>query len=188
MLIIPNYEYMFRKFLYPFYNKLIGRDGHAVFLDRKESQYLTSSEIEYIQLVKLKAVLKNARDHVPYYREEFRRIGFVPEDLSSLDDFRSVDFFIDKAIVRDNVNAFLADNRTKKDLSWHRTGGSTGTPLHFPTDKRTDAASASAIMKALDWWNIELGARHAMFWVALPLSAVRKPISSSNGAIAFVIL
>lgn len=163
MTFLPSYENVFRK-LYPVYRKMIGRDGRAVFLDRRTSQYLPLTEIEAIQLSKLKTVLVNARDNVPYYREEFARIGFVPEDLGSVTEFKTVDFFIDKAIVRDNVDAFLAQNRNDKDLNWHRTGGSTGTPLNFPTDKPTDAASASAIMKALDWWGIEFGARHAMFW------------------------
>lgn len=163
MSALQSYEYVFRK-LYPLYRKLIGRDGQSVFIQRRQTQFLAVSDIESIQLTKLKAVLVNARDHVPYYREEFERIGFIPEDLPSLGEFRNVDFFIDKGIVRDNVDAFLADNRRANDLNWHRTGGSTGTPLNFPTDKLTDAASASAIMKALDWWGVELGARHAMFW------------------------
>ena len=158
-----KYDKVFRK-LYPVYRKMIGRDGQAVFLERRKTQYLPLAKIQAIQLAKLKHVLVNARDNVPYYREEFARIGFVPEDVASLADFKAVNFFIDKAIVRDNVDAFLAQNRDDKDLNWHRTGGSTGTPLNFPTDKLTDAASASAIMKALEWWDIELGARHAMFW------------------------
>lgn len=157
------YEAIFRK-LYPLYRKLIGRDGQVVFIKRRESQYFDVKEIEAIQLAKLKSVLINARRHVPYYRKEFERIGFVAEELKSLSEFKEVDFFIDKGIVRDSVEAFLADNRSSGDLNWHRTGGSTGTPLNFPTDKPTDAASASAIMKALDWWGVQLGARHAMFW------------------------
>lgn len=164
MMAIPiGYEYILRK-IYPLYRKMIGRDGQSLFQERRRTQYLSQTEIEAIQLSKLKTVLTNARDHVPYYREEFERIGFLPEDLNSLQDFGAVDFFIDKGIVRDNVDAFLADNRKAGDLNWHRTGGSTGTPLNFPTDKLTDAASASAIMKALDWSGIELGAKHAMFW------------------------
>lgn len=163
MTYLPSYEKIFRK-LYPAYRKMIGRDGRAVFLDRRKTQYLSVSEIEAIQLAKLKNILVNTRDNVPYYREEFSRIGFVPEDLGSLADFKAVDFFIDKEIVRDNIEAFLSDNCVDSDLNWHKTGGSTGTPLNFPTDKPTDAASASAIMKALDWWDLELGARHAMFW------------------------
>ena len=162
--VLPSYEVVFRRYLYPAYNRMIGRDGHGVFLERRESQYLDHEAIRSIQLSKLKSVLTNARDHVPYYREEFGRIGFVPEDLASLEEFGSVDFFIDKAIVRDNTKAFLSEICNPKSLNWHRTGGSTGTPLNFPTDKPTDSASASAIMKALDWSDLELGARHAMFW------------------------
>lgn len=163
MTYLPSYEKVFRR-LYPVYRKMIGRDGQSILLERRKTQYLPLVEIEAIQLAKLKNVLINARQNVPYYREEFARIGFVPEDVASLADFKAVNFFIDKAIVRDNVDAFLAENRDDKDLNWHRTGGSTGTPLNFPTDKPTDAASASAIMKALEWWDVELGARHAMFW------------------------
>lgn len=159
-----SYETAFKKFLYPAYNKLVGRDGNAVFKERRKTQYLDYAAIEKIQLDKLKRVLVNAKSFVPYYRSEFSRIGFIPEDLKSIHEFRGVEFFIDKSIVRDNVKEFLADNSDRSKLNWHRTGGSTGTPLYFPTDRPTDAASASALIKSLDWWGIEIGARHAMFW------------------------
>lgn len=159
-----TYEYYFKKFLYPFFNRLIGRNTFAVLSEREDSQYWSREKLQDLQLKKLKSVLVNAQEHVPFYREKFKEIGFDARTLASLEEFNRLNFFITKEDVRSQPEKFIADNCDRKKLNWHRTGGSTGTPLLFPTDPATDAASASAIIRSLHWWGIELGAKHAMFW------------------------
>lgn len=162
-MIRSAYTRVFKK-LYPMYNKAVGRDTFGVARERISTQSLPEAALREIQFLKLKRVLVNAAKHVPYYREKFASLGFDPERLSSLQEFEELDFFITKADVKANPSAFISEVCDRRLLTWHRTGGSTGEPLHFPTDPATNASSASAIVRALSWWGIELGEPHAMFW------------------------
>jgi len=172
---IPGYTLIFKRFLYPLYNRFIGRDAHAYFRARLSSQLYLANEIKAIQFRKLKAVLVNASKNVPFYRSRFQALGFDPNNLRSLEEFDNLDFYITKADVRANPDAFIAEGCDRSKLHWHRTGGSTGEPLYFPTDPATDAASAAAQIGALHWWGIEIGERHAMLWGS-PTFIIRSPI------------
>ena len=175
-----KYSYWFRHLLYPLYNRLAGREVFAMLARRQESQWLSRDAIEDLQLAKLREVLANAGRRVPFYRIRFQEIGFDPAGLGSLEEFRSLPLLVSKQDIQDNREAFVADGCDERDLLWHRTGGSTGEPLEFATDRITEAASAAAFTRALGWWGIELGARHVMFWgsprfiVRTPLDRLRK--------------
>ena len=159
-----TYSHWFRHYLYPLYNRAIARDLFNVLADREKSQWLAPEEIRDLQFRKLKQVLVSAGRKVPFYRRRFRKMGFNPERLQSLEEFSSLGLFVTKQDLQGDTEAFLAEGCNRKDLSWHRTGGSTGEPLVFPTDPVTEAASAAAFVRSLHWWNLEVGVRHAMFW------------------------
>ena len=161
---LPGYAKAFDAFLYPIYNRFIGRDLYGFAAARIESETFSTEKIENVQLQKLKKVLENAEKHVPFYRENFAEIGFSSMALQSLEEFRQLEFFVTKSDVRSKPDQFIATNCNRKKLNWHRTGGSTGEPLYFATDPLTDAASAAAMSRALRWWGAKFGDRHAIFW------------------------
>jgi phenylacetate-CoA ligase len=158
------YPSLFRYLAYPLVLYAKGRPTFSVLREREKSQYFSFVEIEALQFKKLKLVLENANTHVPFYRETFKSIGFVPEDMTSLDEFKMLDFFTDKEIVRDNTESFISEICDRSKLSWHRTGGSTGEPLHFATDKNTGAASSAGLIRAIHRYGVEIGDPHCMFW------------------------
>lgn len=158
------YPTFFRHFAYPLFLYTKGRPTFSVLREREKSQYFSFEDIESLQRQKLKLVLENANAHVPYYRETFKSIGFVPEDLTSLEQFKNLDFFIDKETVRDNTDAFISEICDRSKLSWHRTGGSTGEPLHFATDRNSGAASSAGLIRAIHRYGVEIGEPHCMFW------------------------
>jgi phenylacetate-CoA ligase len=136
-----------------------------VFVKEKlRTKNLTKSQLEDLQFKKLKRVLCNAYQNIPYYRKAFLDIDFDPKNLETLKDFSALNFNIDKEIVRSNQANFFKEGVHKSDLSWHRTGGSTGTPLHFATCKLTDGGSQTSIMRALNWFGTEFGRKHVIFW------------------------
>lgn len=171
---IPGYTTLFKNILYPIYNSLIGRPVYSTARERIASQHLSREQLQEIQFRKLKAVLINAQENVPFYREKFAALKFDARLLNSMKEFDKLDFYVSKADVKSYPRAFISELADEKKLTWHRTGGSTGEPLHFPTDPATNSASASAIVRALSWWNIDLGERHAMFWGS-PQFIIRKP-------------
>ncbi len=98
------------------YREIIGQAG------------MSAEALGAFQGQKLSALLKSARDHVPYYTELFRdhdidvdRIG-APEDLSAVP-------LLEKETLRKRTDDFV-DKRFKSDrLQAIHTTGTTGTPL-----------------------------------------------------------
>jgi len=169
-----SYPDLFRRALYPVYNKLIGRDMFGFAKTRVRTERMSEDAIRALQFQKLKCVLVNANEYVPFYRDRFRQLGFDPTCIENLDEFNRLDFYVTKDDVRRDPESFIAKNCVRRRLNWHRTGGSTGEPLLFATDPATDAASGAAMIRALRWWGVELGERHAILWGS-PTYIVRRP-------------
>ncbi|UPR52362.1 phenylacetate--CoA ligase family protein [Vibrio cyclitrophicus] len=146
------------------YWRLIGRDINKFSIEKEQTYSMTSDQIEELQLSKLRNVLINAYDNVPHYRKSFDEIGFDPRDLKSLDEFYQISYFTTKEDIQKDTQSFISRKAKQNDLSWHRTGGSTGEPLYFATDKATDSGSQTSIMRALKWFGTEFGAKHVIFW------------------------
>ena len=161
---IDPYKYFYKAIGYPLYLRMIKRPTIRTLDERLETQYYTSKKIKEIQLTKLKKILANAAENVPYYRDAFRELGFIPLDMSSLEEFEELDFFITKDLIKENTSAFISEKCNRKLLSWHRTGGSTGEPLLFATDRLTDAASSASYLRALSWFGVGLGSKSCFFW------------------------
>ena len=161
---IDLYKAFYRSVGYPLFLRMIKRPTISMLEARLKSQYFTREKIQEIQLCKLKKVLVNAAENVPYYRDTFHEIGFIPSDMKSLLEFEKLDFFITKDLIRENTDAFISEKSDRSKLSWHRTGGSTGEPLLFATDRLTDAASSSSFLRAINWFDVGLGAKCCFFW------------------------
>ncbi|MEJ2716419.1 MAG: hypothetical protein P8182_04665 [Deltaproteobacteria bacterium] len=93
------------------------------------NQKRASSDLEALRERKLRAVIRNAYDHVPYYRSLFREAGLSPEDIRTVEDLRNVPI-----TTKDDLRAAGLENRTAQwaDLSKcceRATSGSTGKPF-----------------------------------------------------------
>jgi phenylacetate-CoA ligase len=66
-------------------------------------QWLTRQELEAWQFEKLQGLVRYAYEHVPYYRERYRREDIHPEDIRSPEDFQALPF-----LTREDVNENLA--------------------------------------------------------------------------------
>lgn len=89
----------------------------------------TLSELELLRQKKLQAVIRNAYDHVPYYRSLFRSAGLSPDDIRTPEDLQHVPI-----TTKDDLRAAGTANITAKwaDLSTCillRTHGFSGKPF-----------------------------------------------------------
>src|SRR6266850_3388582 len=64
--------------------------------------------IEY-QVSKLRVMLRHCAEHVPYYRQLFRQIGFDPEGFRALSDLRALPL-LERDTISSRLTDFLADN------------------------------------------------------------------------------
>ena len=60
------------------------------FKSMMKTERLSRDELESLQFMKFKKMLKHAYEHVPFYRKRFDEIGFRPEDIKSAEDIRQI--------------------------------------------------------------------------------------------------
>jgi phenylacetate-CoA ligase len=128
---------------------------HRKTLERTERTSL--DELSSIQLEKLRALLTHAERHVPFYRKRFAEVGFDPQDLRSLDDFRRLPI-----LTREEAQATVAARTsTAPPLVRYRarTGGTLGSFLEFGYDAETESWRQAVKLRAWGWAGYHVGAR-----------------------------
>lgn len=84
-------------------------------------------EIAALQLARLRATLRHARDNVPHYRSRFDDAGLAPGDLVSLEDLAAFPFTVKEDLRRNFPFGMFAVPR-ERVMRIHASSGTTGTP------------------------------------------------------------
>ena len=84
-------------------------------------------EIAALQLARLRATLRHARDNVPHYRSRFDEAGLTPADLESLEDLTAFPFTVKEDLRRNFPFGMFAVPR-ERVMRIHASSGTTGTP------------------------------------------------------------
>lgn len=121
-----------------------------------KSQYWTREEINAHQDKKLIEIVQHAAEHVPYYRDLFKNIDFDPKTFRGRQDIEKIPL-LDKETLRTRYKEFIADNASKYGIIWHKTSGSTGTPLNMALDNYSIANKWAATARAYNWTGYNLG-------------------------------
>lgn len=116
----------------PFSHLIRGRlVNNKVFLKQyeqlKKADTLNKTELEQMQLEKLRQVLDHAYCQTVYYRELFERIGFNPKSVTTLNDLKKLPVLTKKMIFENFENLKGCDIN---DFYEVRTSGTTGAPTH----------------------------------------------------------
>ncbi|QIQ06433.1 phenylacetate--CoA ligase PaaK [Streptomyces liangshanensis] len=91
------------------------------------AEQLGREELAVLQLARLRATLRHAYDHVPFYRQAFDRAGLRPEDCHSLADLARFPFTA-KADLRDNYPFGMFAVEQSEVRRIHASSGTTGRP------------------------------------------------------------
>jgi phenylacetate-CoA ligase len=127
-----------------------------------ESEKWSASEIEAYQNEKLRALVRHAYRHVPYYRNRWRALGISPDDIRSRADLDKLPI-LTKEDLRQHAEEFISEKTSRRQLLARHTSGTTGKGLHFYMTRE-----ASAFQWAV-WWRHRLrfgvapGTWHASF-------------------------
>jgi phenylacetate-CoA ligase len=98
-------------------------------IDWKKEDF-SREEILKIQDERLKALLKRAWEHVPFYQQIWKQHGFAPEDVKSVADIVKVPF-VTKKDISDSIEQFPPFGDFQGDfhaVRVHTSTGSTGKP------------------------------------------------------------
>jgi phenylacetate-CoA ligase len=96
----------------------------------KKSSYWTSDSMASYQFDKLKYLLVESYDNIPYYQKLFDSLAFKPQtDFKSLTDLSRIPI-LNKEFVKKNNDLFVNSKYTKNAILF-KTSGSTGVPFEI---------------------------------------------------------
>ena len=154
--------------LYHLMRKFFWRGGREIQRSLRElerTQWLSRSELEEIQFKKIQRLVSYAYDHVPFYRERYKKEDIHPQDIKNLKDFQAIPF-----LTRDDVNNHqdtLVSTEYRGEVFEDTTGGSTGLPMQFLMDRSTSWWSYAVETRCRGWYGVRPGDKRAWVWGAL---------------------
>jgi len=154
--------YLVRNFIYPLYRGFRQDRLLEILEELEKNQWLTRSEIEDIQWMKLKSLLGYVERYVPYYRELFREHGISADRIEGPSDFAKIPL-LSKEIIRINKDRLITEDPTKRGFP-SSTGGSTGEPLYFFGDVSSGPVRRANTLRCYRWTGVDIGEPKAFLW------------------------
>ena len=100
----------------------------------QKSQWLNSNEIRKVREKRLRFLIKEAYDNVPYYHRLFNSIGVRPDEIKKQEDLKKIPF-LTKEIVKENYKDMFALGCSSERFENLSTCGTTGEPVKFYCDR-----------------------------------------------------
>jgi phenylacetate-coenzyme A ligase PaaK-like adenylate-forming protein len=155
------YTYLVSGLIFPLHERLKRHTTVAVRKQMEQSQWLSAEQLKLLQIDRLKQFLTDVNQHVPYYRDLFKTMGFDPQHVNLINDLTALPL-TDKSTIRNNLEQLKADNA--KDLARFNTGGSSGEPLIFFIGKERVSHDVAAKWRATRWWGVDIGDPEIVIW------------------------
>jgi phenylacetate-CoA ligase len=99
----------------------------------RKDQWKDPHQLERIQFKKLKAILKHAYNHIPYYHRLFSSVKIRPEQIRNYEDMRKIPL-TSKQDIQKNLPDMTPRGVEVSKLPFGVTSGSTGIPLKVLRD------------------------------------------------------
>lgn len=147
--------------LFPLQERLKHHTTVAVRRAMENSQWWQPADLRKLQVRRLRELLVNANEQVPYYRDLFERLRFNPANVESLDVLGALPF-LTKSDVRANAERLKA--KTAQGLARFNTGGSSGEPLIFFIGRERVSHDVAAKWRATRWWGVDIGDPEIVVW------------------------
>ena len=147
--------------IFPLHERLKHHSTVDVRKRLEETQWWPRERLEALQFGRLRNLLKNAQNHVPYYRNLFATLGFSVESIHSLDELKRIPF-LTKPIIRNNQEELKSAKAIK--LARFNTGGSSGEPLIFYIGNERVSHDVAAKWRATRWWDVDIGDPEIVVW------------------------
>jgi phenylacetate-coenzyme A ligase PaaK-like adenylate-forming protein len=122
----------------------------------QQAESWSPERISEWQLNRLKKLLEHAATNVPWYKETFKSIRFNWREVTKLEDIQYLPT-LNKHQIRENMEAFMAENIDRRWAKLALTGGSTGTPLTFYLDSNNSLIEQAFLSHILQRFNARIG-------------------------------
>ena len=125
----------------------------AKILEQKKKIYSLTTDREAItkyQLDRFNSVWKFALSNSSFYKDWSKR-HVLPDQIGSIKDLLNFPA-LTKETIRSHAEQISRDVTSFKDTFYVSTGGSTGTPVRFPTSKAEKNLEYGNTYLAKSWW------------------------------------
>ncbi len=154
-----------------------GWDYRPMLATLEALEFASPEDIAEYRRDRLRKLLAHCARHVPYYRREWKKLGFDPDWVKETEDLARLPV-LDKSILRSQYPGFLDERGVGAADEWV-TSGATGEPFAFRLDRQSIAANTfAALARGRRWWGLDFGVRKAMIW-----SGVRDVNGALHGSI-----
>jgi phenylacetate-CoA ligase len=159
------YSLVFRRVLHPAWESWWrGRPTLDYWRRLEELQWASRDELEAFQLGELRALLRHAWMHVPFYRQRMEEAGLAPDRVRSLDDLRALPI-----LTREEAAAHADARRSTAPplpAIQKATSGSTGRPLAFGYDHNSEYWRQAIKLRGYGWVGYLPGCLSLHYWGA----------------------
>ena len=164
-----------------------GREFRRVLDQLEQSQWYSRDRLRDLQNAKVRTIIAQAYENVPYYRRLFDRHGIKPADIVDIGDLAKVPT-LSKDTLKANPNDFLARNFPRRLLASGWTTGTTGAPLRVRRTLSSIVFDKATLARQRRWAGVELYDRNVAVWgtawgsVIVPHHATAPPFWRFNAA------
>jgi len=127
-----------------------------------KTQWLSSSELQKIQLKLLRRLVRHCYGSVPYYRNSMDERGISPDSIGTLKEIEKFPI-INKREVLKAGHSIISTKYPKWAIHKGRTGGSTGTPMIVYRTLFSLGTEHAFIKRQWDWAGV--GMREKSAWI-----------------------
>jgi phenylacetate-CoA ligase len=156
------YGSVYRHLLLPFFDRVVkGRQTLVHWKAAEESQWWDRARLEAFQLIALRDLLLHAQTTCPYYAENWAAAGLDPNTVHSLGDLARWPL-ITRETIRQNRLRMRTTAPVK--LMTKATGGSSGEPLQFDLDSRSNDRRTALMFRGYGWAGGAPGTKQLFVW------------------------
>lgn len=122
----------------------------------ERSQWWSREELIHYQNTRIKKLISEVYSTVPYYRKVMIERDLEPGDIQTVEDLKKLPL-LTKKDVRENISELKSTNLDVRKAAVRRTGGSTGEPITYYHDRKTQSVNRAAHHRGLSWGGYEWG-------------------------------
>ena len=128
----------------------------------KETESWSQDELQCLKLQRFKGLISHAYSNSPYYRTLWDKIGFSPENITSLEDIKKLPIQSKQDLIHNSRS--IQNTKGFKKLFLSETSGTSGEPLKIFRDNVWDAAHRASIYRGYSWYGVNPWDRNGYLW------------------------
>lgn len=140
----------------------------AHFFGIKKREKNSGDKLRGYQFFSVEDVIRFAAERIPFYRENFKKNGFSPNNMPYWEDFRKIPLLSKSALRMHAVNEFLPEGMSLKNAWMSQTTGSSGIPITIYRNPESDAWNKALLHYSLDALGIRLHHRFCQILSMVP--------------------